>query len=243
MENKYNPFLFYVVFGADAEKLEVSRKKHHVDGFPEGLTLQQLQCQQNEAYMEEFLSGTIERLLQQQLPTLYEACRNTTEWVIIRGEITENNHLDYLKNTIGIIQALIEQGATGVLDLLTIDLASASDWTSQYFNQEIIPQKHVIILNSDEENDCCWLHTRGMIKFGCPDFSISQVSKTSVNEAAKAINKLISLSVEGKLSSDSICLHTADGKTFEAQLEFIPDFENFDFNNAYYKVTLKAKGL
>lgn len=243
MENKYNPFLFYIVFGTDAEKLEVSRKKHHVDRVPEGLTLQVVQRNQNEAYMEEFLSGTIERLLQQQSPTLYEVCRSTTEWVIIKGEITENNHLAYLKNTIGIIQALIERGAIGVLDLLTIDLTSASVWTSLYFNQEIIPQKHVIVLNSDEENDCCWLHTRGMIKFGCPDFSIGQISKISVNEVAQAINKLISLSVEGQISSDSICLHTVIGKTFKVQLKFVPDFENFDFNNAYYKVTLKSEDL
>ena len=88
MENKYNPFLFYIVFGTDAEKLEVSRKKHHVDRVPEGLTLQVVQRNQNEAYMEEFLSGTIERLLQQQSPTLYEVCRSTTEWVIIKGETT-----------------------------------------------------------------------------------------------------------------------------------------------------------
>ena len=35
----YKPFLFYVVFGVSGDDLEVSREKHKVDEFPEGLDI------------------------------------------------------------------------------------------------------------------------------------------------------------------------------------------------------------
>ena len=33
-------------------------------------------------------------------------------------------------------------------------------------------------------------------------------------------------------------LHTFDGKTFVVRPEFVNDFENEDYNNAYYNVTV-----
>ena len=33
-------------------------------------------------------------------------------------------------------------------------------------------------------------------------------------------------------------LHTSDGKTFVIHPEFVNDFENDDYNNAYYNVTV-----
>ena len=239
MENKYCPALFYVVFGTDADKLAVSRQKHHVDCVPEGLNMRRLDRNQHQDYMENLLSGTIVQHLQKNHLMLYEACRDTTEWVILEGKVTDDGNLGYLRNTIGIIQACIEQGSVGVLDLFTIELYSASDWTSRYFNQEINPQTHVIILKSDDGEGSYWLHTRGMIKFGRPDFSLHRLPETGVEDAVQALNQLIFHSGKGQIVSDFVRLHTFKGKIFEARLQFVPDFENFDFNNAYYEVTLK----
>ena len=35
----YHPLLFYVVFGVEDEELSVSRERHHMDEFPEGLDM------------------------------------------------------------------------------------------------------------------------------------------------------------------------------------------------------------
>lgn len=154
------------MFGSDAVKLTVSKEKHYVDAIPQGLEIEQLQSQQHRKTMGWLLSGTMDGLLRQYNAPLYEDCRTSNQWTILRGRITTDRGTDYLRNTIGLVQALIEQGGIGVLDLLTLNLQSTDKWSACYFNKEIAPQTHVLVLKSENEDGTFWLHTRGMIKFG-----------------------------------------------------------------------------
>ncbi|MFR3783099.1 MAG: hypothetical protein ACLTXR_04695 [Clostridia bacterium] len=38
----YHPLMFYVVFGAKEEELEISRERHNIDEIPEGLNINML---------------------------------------------------------------------------------------------------------------------------------------------------------------------------------------------------------
>lgn len=64
-----------------------------------------------------------------------------------------------MRNVIGIIQALMEEGAAGVLDFPTFRLFSPEAWKEKFFEKEVNAQNHVVILYS-EEQDGYWLHTR-----------------------------------------------------------------------------------
>lgn len=142
-----------------------------------------------------------------------------------------------MRNTIGFVQALVEQGACGVLDLLVFTLFKPSKWTEKFFEKEINAKNHVVILCS-KEDDRYWLHTRGMIEFGRPDISIKDVEKDFVNDYKQIIDQMICYGGQGAFFRGNIKLHTYNQKTYVVNAEFINDFDNDDFNNAYYEVTV-----
>ena len=59
-DDRYQPLLYYIVFGSDASELVVSRTKHHVDTIPQGLEIEQLNRQEHGERMDWLLNGTIE---------------------------------------------------------------------------------------------------------------------------------------------------------------------------------------
>ena len=212
----YKPFLFYVVFGVSANELEISREKHKVDEIPEGLDVIALSRPEHSDYLDGLLGGDIGKVLKNANSDLYETCVKTEKVVILKGEIQKDSTFDYMRNVIGIIQAFIDKGAAGVLDLMTFTLYSTSEWNKRFFAQdEVNAQNHVLIMFSKEENGY-WIHTRGMLEFGRPDYGISNVI----------------------LFKGQAKIHIRSGKTFTVKPEFVNDFENDDYNNAYYNVTV-----
>ena len=231
----YKPFLFYVIFGITGDELEVSQSKHHVDGLPENMDIRTLTRAENGDYINGFFEGAVGEILKEQDEELFEACRAAENCVVFQGEVQEDSTLDYMRNVIGIIQAFAEKGAVGILDFLTFELYSPEDWHDIFFEQDINAQNHVKILYSEDE-DGIWLHTRGMAEFGRPDIGIYNVPEDLVDDYEQLINQMIFYGGQGLFFESKVKLHTADGKTFVVNPEFVNDFENEDYNNAYYIV-------
>lgn len=231
----YHPLLFYVIFGVKDEKLIVSRKKHHVDGFPKGLSCSYCRKSENGEYMESVIGGALGGVMKKSNNILYEEIKCTDKWAIISGEAEQDSDMNYMRNVIGHIQAFMEKGAVGVLDLQTFTLYTPDEWKNKIFLREFSPYAHVVILTS-EENGCVWLHTRGMRKFGRPDISMERVGKNAVDEAAQVINQMIYYGALGIFFSQPTKLHTYSGNAYIVTPEFVNDFDNSDFNNAYYRI-------
>ena len=167
----YKPFLFYVVFGVSANELEISREKHKVDEIPEGLDVIALSRPEHSDYLDGLLGGDIGKVLKNANSDLYETCVKTEKVVILKGEIQKDSTFDYMRNVIGIIQAFIDKGAAGVLDLMTFTLYSTSEWNKRFFAQDevnaqlqLIRQEQIIIRISfvdgygdvlGIDHDCC----------------------------------------------------------------------------------------
>ena len=235
----YRPLLFYVIFGVEDKELNVSRKRHRVDVFPEGLDFTFYRRPENNAYMSTLIGGTLGEVLDRHDHDLYEKIKNTDHWAVIRGEVRQDADLNYMRNVTGFIQACIEAGAAGVLDLQTFTLFSSKEWTEKFFVQEFDPYAHIIIFASDMEDGSVWLHTRGMRKFGRPDVSMENVEKSKRNNAIQVINQILYYGALGAFFSKPTKLHTYDGETYIVKPDFIDDFDNLDFNNAYYQLSWK----
>lgn len=95
----------------------------------------------------------------------------------------------------------------------------------------------MLILYSKDEADY-WLHTRGMAEFGRPNIGISHVPEDRIEDYTKIIDQMIFYGGEGVFFGSDTRLHTANGKTFVIHPEFVNDFENEEYNNAYYNVTV-----
>ena len=233
----YKPFLFYVVFGVSGDELEVSRTKHNVDGMPEGLDIISLARPDHSDYIDGLIGGGIGEHLKKADSDLYEACRACDKVVIMRGEIVDDSTLDYMRNLIGICEAFIDKGAKGILDLQTFTLYSPKEWTDRFFGKDVNAQNHVLIMFS-KEDDGYWIHTRGMAEFGWPDYGISKVPEDKLEDYKQVIDQMVFYGGQGLVFKGSAKLHTFNGKTFRVATEFVNDFDNDDYNNAYYNVTV-----
>ena len=237
-EKGYSPFLFYVVFGVSGDQLQVSKSRHHVDAFPEKLEIHSLNRKEHADYIGNFFRGTLGMILKESDPELYEKCLETDSCVVIRGEIVQDKSLDYMRNVTGIIRAFLEQGAAGVLDLLTFSLYDPQKWTERFFEKEVNAQDHAVILVS-EETDGYWLHTRGMLEFGRPDLSIRGVQEEQVKEYKEILDQMIFYGGEGVFFDGEFKLHTHSGNTYTVSGRFVNDHDNDDFNNAYCTVEVR----
>lgn len=233
----YKPFLFYVVFGVSGDELEVSQKKHNVDGMPEGLEIVSLARPDHSEYIDGLIGGGIGELLKKADSALYGTCKAAEKVVIIRGQIENDSTLDYMRNVIGICEAFIDKGAKGILDLQTFTLYSPGEWTSRFFGKDVNAQNHVLIMFS-KEKDGYWIHTRGMAEFGRPDYGLSKVPEDKLEDYKQVIDQMVFYGGQGIIFKGKAKLHTFNGKAFEVATEFVNDFDNDDYNNAYYNVTV-----
>lgn len=234
----YHPLMFYVIFGAKEEELEISRKRHNIDEVPEGLNMNMLTREQHGEYMDNLIGGTLGKLLREEQPKLYEKIQKENIWAVVNGEIEQDDNLKYLQNTIGVVQAFLDTGAIAVLDMQTFSLYSAGEFTEKIFSKEFDVYLHVKILLSKMEDGNIWLHTRGLRKFGRPDVSIENIPESEENKAIGIANQMIFYSAQGVLFNKKVKLHPYKDKenTIIINPKFIEDYENIDFNNAYCKL-------
>ncbi len=228
------PYLFYVIFGVKSGELKVSRERYHVDGFPAGLELMFCNRDNNDAYMQSLIGGHLGKILDCENHALYEKMQRSDQWAVLRGEVQQDSDLRYMQNVIGFIQALLDDGAEGVLDLQTFSLYPAVEWTKKFFGQEFDVYNHVTILASETEDGLMWLHTRGMRKFARPDISVSSVVSDEVDAAVSMINQMIYYGSMGAFFDREVKFHMQGGKAYIVNPHFTGDYENPDFNNAYY---------
>ena len=233
----YKPFLLLVIFGAAGDKLQVSAIKHHVDGFPEGLEMHGLNRDDHADYIDGFLSGTFGVVLSSQDPETFAKCKDAHDCVIIKGEIVKDDTLDYMRNLIGIVKAFFDQGAAGVLDSSTFTLYSDEAWTDKFFEKDVNAQNHAVVIVS-EDGDDIWVHTRGLLAFGRPDLSMHAADKAGAEECHQIMNQMIFYSGEGVFFNGEFKLHTHDGHDYKVRSEFVEDFDNDDYNNAYCNVEI-----
>ncbi len=234
------PFLFYVVFGATGEDLQVSRTRHHVDAFPEGLSLQGLSRKEHGDYLDGFFTGSLGEILKAADEPLYERCRAAETCVVLRGQVREDASFAYMRNAIGFVQALLDQGASGVLDLLTFSLYSPEAWADKFLGKEISACRHVVILVSEEEEGL-WLHTRGMLAFGRPDLSLRGADRETAPLLKEILDQMILYSGRGVLFKGTYTLHTEGGEAWRVRADLVEDYDNDDFNNAWCEISVLGR--
>lgn len=236
----YKPFLFFVIFGVSGENLEVSRKKHKVDELPADLDIRTFTRETHGEWIDGWFTGAFASVLRKADSALFERCRDAHACTVLQGNIKNDSTLDYMRNAIGIIQAFIDKGALGILDAQAITLYSPAQWTERFFDKEVNAQNHVMILYSEEDGGC-WLHTRGMAEFGRPDIGIHGVPEEKIHDYEQLISQMIYYGGQGVFFDQNTRLHTSEGKTFTIHPEYVDDFENEDYNNAWYNVTVIAE--
>ena len=68
--------------------------------------------------------------------------------------------------------------------------------------------------------------------------SCSNVPDDKLEEYKQVVDQLVFYGGQGILFKGQAKIHIRSGKTFTVKPEFVNDFENDDYNNAYYNVTV-----
>jgi len=230
------PLLFYAVVGAPANGLELSRKRHRCDGVPAGITLSGYDATQHGEWLDSLRSGFAWDELVRDDPVLARRIAGAETCVVLRGEPADDSTLNYLRDAIGVVQAMVEGGAVAVHDPQRLRWWSALEWRARLFEPASLqPHEHVVILASPMDDGTQWFHTRGMRQFGRPDLSMHGVLPAQHDAVIEMFNRFIEMQAGGAL--------VAEGQAIA--LPGLPDglacrhrgsVDDLDFNNVHLAI-------
>jgi hypothetical protein len=187
--------LQFYVFGKFEQELVIPAMRYESPGLPAGVDIQRFQnlaLRQWEGYP---LKGALGEILRDESPETFEQARTAPDVLVVRGKISDRNTLDYLRDTLGVLAALLDIGGSAILDPQILSLFSAEDWRRRYLVQGgATPRNHLLVLrNTEETAGRSWIHTRGMRKFGRPDISLRNVPDREIDHAGALCEHLIDL--------------------------------------------------
>jgi len=203
--------LQFYVFGKFEPELVIPAMRYDSPGLPAGVDIQRFQnlaLRQWEGYP---LKGALGEILQEESPATFEQARTAPDVLVVRGKISDRDTLDYLRDTLGVLAALLDIGGSSILDPQILSLFSDHEWRQRYLVKGgAPPRNHLLVLRSAEgAAGRSWIHTRGMRKFGRPDISLRNVPEREVDRAGVLCERLIDL--------QSLGTHFVPGQPLEVE--------------------------
>jgi hypothetical protein len=228
--------LFYKVHGTFPAMPEVSRSRHRCAGVPAGCDIEHFVRERDASVLSIGLDGYFGGDLERSSPELFAAASAAEQCLVLRGVVTDPPTLDYLRDAIGVVTAMLEQGGVAVFDAHMFKWWTPDEWRERVFEPSApVPHHHVAILVSDEADGRRWYHTRGLLKFGRPDVSVRDVDQ----ELEPAVTDLCNRFIEEQAFGGVI----AEGQ--EVRMASLPagwrcshhgDLDDPDFNNRHVDV-------
>lgn len=123
------------------------------------------------------------------------------ECIELKADFADQSNLDYLRDTVGLIMFMLENGGCAVYDYLSNRWWDALTWRREIFSPPFSPRLYLKIneeLNGDKIN----LITSGMVKFARPEIKIVDVTRDDVNNAKEIIYKLSDVLAAGAIIQD-----------------------------------------
>lgn len=195
--------LLYFVFGAFVRELQLDLSARGSNGLPQGVEMQRIPKATLAHWEGHPLRGALGEILREGNPAAFAAARKAPECLVLRGELADADSLAYLRDTLGVVAALLETGGVAVVDPQILEIFSGDDWRQRYAGDAIsTPRNHVLILCQDDERGDAWIKTRGLRKFARPDISIRRVPRTEVQRAGAVAARLVELEARGMRFGD-----------------------------------------
>jgi hypothetical protein len=191
--------LQFYVFGKFERELVIPAQRYGSPGLPSGVELQRFQNLELRKWEGYPLNGSLGEILREDAPGTFEQARIAPEVLVVRGQLADRASLDYLRDTLGVLAALLDIGGSAILDPQILGLFVAAAWRERHLVPGgAPPRNHVLILRSDEAGgERSWVHTRGMRKFARPDLSFRQVPAHELDRAGVLCEKLVEMQALG----------------------------------------------
>ncbi|HEX8465103.1 MAG TPA: hypothetical protein VF627_10850 [Abditibacterium sp.] len=222
--------IFLEICGHFSEIPAVSRSKYSSNGVPDGV----------EAHLADndfarYGDGPMLELLRASNPDAARQIEAAPHVLTLRGTVSDPPNLDYLRDCLGIIAALLDAGGAGVIEPQIFQLYSPNQWRESFWSGGFEPTSHTVILISPEESGTLWLHTRGMRIYGRPDLSCHGVLPEEVEKLQPVFNGLMRMQAAGALIPENQPVQ-AVGIEKRLICRHGGSFEDDDFNNLHLEL-------
>jgi len=236
-KSEQKPYVFFGIYGSFPEKHSVTSTFYRCKGVPKGITLQKYSMEQHPDTIHTFLEGYLWEKLKESDPNWAIQIESSPELIILSGEPEEVENLNYLRDSVGFITYLLDNGGVCVYDLQMARWWSVDKWKSDIFEHgKPMPWNHVLILLSDIDNHS-WLHTRGMRKFGRPDLSVHNITPGQEDAYIEMIERLIALQAYGAVVKEGQEVHM-DNIPNGTKCFLRGDIDDYDFNNYHIEIEM-----
>ena len=185
--------LCYVVIGVPHRGgLKVKKSRHHIDRLESELEVTLHNRYEDENWFKgwfDFPGADLDGTFGEAAPLI----RDSDQLTIVRGEFSDRSTFNYLRNSLGVVSAIVDNNAFGVFDMYGVRWWTPEQWIDSFVSQsEFRLQDHISVIVTDDEEvgPGLWMHTRGMCKVARPDLQVKHVSEANVNNTARLINQI-----------------------------------------------------
>ena len=231
--------LWYAVFGRFPQPLSLRLAGYRSSGLPPGVKLVAYSRADHPELIDSFYEGWLGHSLKVEQPDLFAAVERAPTCLILQGTVADPPTLDYLRDVIGVLTALCDQGAVAIQDTQAFAWFSPERWHERIFAPDApVPTHHVVILLSPEDaGETVWVHTRGMRKFGRPDLSVRGVTPEYQDAIIELCNRFIEMQAFGEVVAEGQPIRMR-GLPPGMLCHHQGDFDDPDFNNVHLEILM-----
>ena len=187
------PFLRLAVLGdLDPGALKISRSAHRTAGAPRGIDV--TFADGGATNVHQWLSSAPSL---GAAPELRAAALAAPAAFLIEGDPESFETLNYLRDAIGMVQAMLEQGGAACVDMNALTLRGPEAWRTEIFEKSGEDAFGFVQIYETEGSGGGLLLTRGMRSFGRPDLRLDGVQPEWRDGAVDVINRFIGLHIGG----------------------------------------------
>jgi len=229
-------FLFYVVFGELDNSVACSRSTYQTEGLPAGLEMSAYNAERDRDVLDGFRQGYLWdqlNLTNRALANEVAACEHC---LILRGELDDKPTLNDLRDTVGLLTFLLDQGGVAVFDPQMFEWWTPAAWRKRVFEpHQPKLNAHVVTLVSEEDDpNVFWFHTRGMRKFARPDISVHGVPADLRDDVVELCNRFLHMQFHGAVIPEGQEIRMANLPP--AIVRHGGHVDNPEFNNVHFEI-------
>ncbi len=224
--------LVYFVFGGFAALPKLEALAPGL-ALPAGFTLRRMPRASLLQWQGNPLRGGLGEALRVDDPATFELANRSFACLVLRGEIDDGPTLDYLRDALKVLDALLYAGGVAVVDPQMLEIFSVERWRERYVGAEASePRRHVLILQHADADGTVEVKTHGLRKFARPDVRIRSVPPAAVQQAGAVAARLVELEARGMRLGDGSQV-AADGLPAGLTVARAGTLDDPEFNNTH----------